>query len=75
MAAGTVFGSQLRRLLTPKTGGQYDRYGSDPECVRGCHGEVFFNKPSDTRPQKQIKRQLNPILRRNLRQAVKKDCS
>jgi hypothetical protein len=46
MAAGTVLGFWWRGLLALKTRGQDDRNGSEPDCIRGCHDEVFFNTPN-----------------------------
>lgn len=44
MAAGALLGTRCRRLLAVETGGQEGRNGSEPECVHGRHGVVFFNK-------------------------------
>jgi hypothetical protein len=43
VAAGTVLGVKLRRLLAMEAGGQQGRNGSEPEEVRGRHVVEFLN--------------------------------
>jgi hypothetical protein len=62
MAAGTVLGTQLRRLLTGETGGQESKNGSEPEKGHGRHGVVVFNDSAASKFQNGIQRPLNPIL-------------